>query len=139
MWFFSHHFSFFFLIGMKVCGFLVAMAFLSTTDAIMKTRFRAMKCTSFNETYVSMKCFLKAYSRTYVIINSIETRKVKYEKPIEVIFHVSCVIHCNRNDFGRLKWNWTSATELFITKCSIPSSNGAASWMEHQTTSSQTP
>lgn len=67
---------------MKVLGFLF-VALMSATA--MKTRFRGIKCTSFNETLSTMKCFLKAYSRTYVTINFIEDVKVQFEKPIEVV------------------------------------------------------
>lgn len=91
------HFIFFCCTGMKVWRFIVAISLLLATDALMRTRFRAMKCSS-NETLVSMKCFLKAYSRNYVTINSVETRKVQYEKPIEVCFFSFAELNSIQND-----------------------------------------
>lgn len=57
---------------------------VAATDALMRTRFRALKCSSLNESLASMTCYLKPYSRNYVTINYVETRKVLYKKPIEV-------------------------------------------------------
>lgn len=84
--------SFKFLIVMKVWAFLVIAVCLPAITAFMRTRFRGAKCSSFNETIVSYKCFLKAYSRTYVSLNSIENRKMKYEGPIEVAFYTIHVL-----------------------------------------------
>lgn len=69
---------------MKFSTIFVFILHLSASNAAMKTRFRALKCSSLNESLASMTCFLKAYSRNYVTVNYVETRKVIYDKPIEV-------------------------------------------------------
>lgn len=69
---------------MKLFGFLAIAVLFPSTEAIMKSRFRAAKCFSFNETLDTFKCNLKPYSRNCVTLNSVEVRKVLYEKPIEV-------------------------------------------------------
>lgn len=71
---------------MKITIYLLITGLLSASGANMKTRFRAVKCISFNETLSTLKCFLKPYSRSLVTFNSIEVRKVRYDTPIEVTF-----------------------------------------------------
>lgn len=65
--------------------FLVITVFLPATNAGMKVRFRGIKCTSFNETAASLRCSLKAYSRTIVALNMVQTRKIPIKRPIQVV------------------------------------------------------
>lgn len=120
---------------MKLFGFLSIALLLSSTAAIMKTRFRSTKCFSFNESLVSFRCYLKAYSRNCVTLNYVEVSKVLYEKPIEVVVecHIICVesadlIHRSNANFTKC------ATKQFIDKYSITNSHSAVQWMGPQIT-----
>lgn len=107
--------------------------FVATTEAFMRTRFRALKCSSLNESLASIKCFLKPYSRDYVSMNYVETRKVQYEKPIEVKSLNFSELD-NLQNLHSLNLNLVFVTEQFITKYSTMNSNGAASLMGHRIT-----
>lgn len=74
-------------VEMKYLYGFVLITFLTSTSGVMRSRFKSMKCTVFNETVLTNNfCYLKSYSRTYVTLNWGETRHLPVGRPIDVNF-----------------------------------------------------
>lgn len=69
---------------MKFFTLVCLVVLLATTDGTMRSRFRGIKCSSFNNSIVSLKCGLKAYSRTYVVANMLQKIHLQIVGPVEV-------------------------------------------------------
>lgn len=71
---------------------LFAIILLVSINGVIRSRFRALKCTPLNETVASFKyCYLRAYSRSYVSMNWGITRHLPFDRPLDVfLFDFDC-------------------------------------------------